>query len=261
MRWTTLSGRELTLPDPTAELGAYWERLQSAAADPTVTHEALLALVYHEANPLMDRTLMPGSGSLTRAGLENPLYRAMTDLVARKQVQLGALDLATVGAPYTVTLDEAAEALGLGSTAVRQAIDSYRLSGWKKGAAWFVHPESLAAYKASNYGPTTKARTGERLELRMGSDGHGETLKLKYPAAEVERESGHIHAGNITPGWRRVGVLTTSGPTTRFFALEPGEEMGIVELGGFYVKGRFKRTTTENSSVKARAAWKDFKPA
>jgi hypothetical protein len=257
----TLSGRELALPDPTAELGAYWERLQRAATDEAVSHEALLALVHHQDNPLMDRYLMPGSGSLTRAALESPFYRAMTDLLARKQVQLGSLDLATVGAPYTVTLDEAAEALGLGSTAVRQAIDSFRLAGWKKGAAWFVHPASLAAYKAGNYGPTTKARGGERLELRMGADGHGETLKLKYPAAEVERESGHIHAGNIAPGWRRVGVLTTSGPTTRFFALEPGDEMGIVELGGFYVKGRFKRTTTENSAAKARAAWKDFKPA
>jgi hypothetical protein len=261
MRWTTLSGRELSLPDPTGALGAYWERLKAAAADPTVSHEAMLALVYHEDNPLLDGYLMPGSGSLTRAALEDPLYRAMTDLVARKQVQLGSLDLATAGAPYTVTLDEAAGELGLGSTAVRQAIDSYRLAGWKKGAAWFVHPGSLAAYKAGNYGAATKARTGDRLEIRMGADGHGETLKLKYPAAEVERESGHIHVGNIAAGWRRVGVLTTSGPTTRFFALEPGDEMGIVELGGFYVKGRFRRAATENSAAKARASWKDFKPA
>lgn len=261
MRWTTLSGRELALPDPAGEPGTYWQRLQAAAADPAVSHEALLALVHHEDNPLLDRLLMPGSGSLTRAALESPLYRAMTDLLGRKQVQLGLLDLATAGAPYTVTLDEAAEALGLGSTAVRQAIDAYRLAGWKKGSAWFIHPESLAAYKAANYGPTTKAKGGERLEIRMGADGHGESLKLKYPAAEIERESGHVHIGSLVAGWRRVGVLTTSGPTTRFFAIEPGEELGVIELGGFYVKGRFRRAATENSAAKARVAWKDFKPA
>ncbi len=261
MRWTTLSGRELSLPDLPSELGAYWQRAERAAADPAVSHEALLALIYHEGNPLLDRHLNPGTGSLTRAALESPLYRAMTDLLVRKRVQLGLLDLSTAGAPYTVTLDEAAEALGLGATAVRQAIDAYRLAGWKKGPAWFIHPESLAAYKASNYGPTTKAKGGDRLEIRMGADGHGETLKLKYPAAEIERESGHVHIGSLVAGWRRVGVLTTSGATTRFFALEPGEELGVIELGGFYVKGRFKRATTENSAAKARAAWKDFKPA
>ncbi len=261
MRWTTVSGRELSIPDPAGELGIYWEKLQRAAADPAVSHEALVALVHHGDNPLLDRHLTPGSGTLTRAALDNPLYRAMTDLVSRKQVQLGLLDLATAGAPYTVTLDEAAEALSLGATAVRQAIDSYRLAGWKKGSAWFIHPASLAAYKAGNYGAAPKAKTGDRLEIRMGADGHGESMKLKYPAAEIERESGHVHTGNLPVGWRRVGVLTTSGPTTRFFALEPGDEMGVIELGGFYVKGRFRRAATENSAAKARAAWKDFKPA
>lgn len=261
MRWTTLSGRELSFPEPTGELASYWERLQGAAADPAVSHDALIVLVYHVDNPLLDRTLMPGRGSVTRAVLDNPLYQAMTDLLGRKQVQLGQLDLATAGAPYTVTLAEAAEALGLSQTAARQAIDSYRLAGWKKGNAWFIHPASVESYKAGNYGPPLKPRTGERLEIRMGVDGAGEALKLKYPAGEVEKEAGHVHTGNVPPGWRRVGVLATSGPTTRFFALEPGEEMGTIELGGFYVRGRFRRAATENSAAKARVAWKAFKPA
>jgi hypothetical protein len=261
MRWTTLSGRELSFNEPTGDLAAYWDRLQRDAADPTVSHDALLALLYHADNPLLDRTLMPGRGSVTRAVIDNPLYQAMTDLLGRKQVQLGQLDLETAGAPYTVTLAEAAEELGLSSTAARQAIDSYRLAGWKKGGVWFIHPASVEAYKHANYGPAIKPRTGERLEVRMGTVGSGETLKLKYPAGEMEKEAGHVHTGHLTAGWRRVGVLTTSGPTTRFFALEPAEEMGAIELGGFYVRGRFRRAATENSSAKARLAWKAFTPA
>jgi hypothetical protein len=261
MRWTTLSGRELSFDEPAGALGAYWERLQQAAADPTVSHDALLALLYSVDNPLLDRNLMPGRGSVTRAVLDNPLYQAMTDLLGRKQVQLGQLDLATAGAPYTVTLAEAADALGLSSTAARQAIDTYRLAGWKKGGVWFIHPASLESYKLANYGPALKPNTGERLEVRMGADGSGETLKLKYPAGEMEKEAGHVHTGHIPAGWRRVGVLTTSGPTTRFFALEPGDEMGSIELAGFYVRGRFRRAATENSSAKARLAWKAFNPA
>lgn len=261
MRWTTLSGRELSFDEPTGALAAYWERLQSAAADPAVSHDALLALVYHVDNPLLDRTLMPGRGSVTRAAVDNPLYQAMADLISRKQVQLGELDLATAGAPYTATLQDAAEALGLSTTAARQAIDSYRLAGWKKGGIWFIHPASIESYKLGNYGAAIKPKGGERLEIRMGVDGGGETLKLKYPAAEVEKEAGHVHSGNVAAGWRRVGVLTTSGPTTRFFALEPGDEMGTIELAGFYVRGRFRRAATENSSAKARVAWKAFKPA
>src|SRR4051812_32769036 len=109
MRWTTLSGRELSYPEPTGALAFYWERLQAAVDDPAVSHDALLVLVYHVENPLLDRTLMPGRGSVTRAVLDSPLYRAMTDLLDLKRVQLGQLDLATAGAPYTVTLVEAAE--------------------------------------------------------------------------------------------------------------------------------------------------------
>jgi hypothetical protein len=260
MRWTTLSGRELSFDEPTGELGSYWERLQRDAADPTVSHDALLALLYHPDNPLLDRNLMPGRGSVTRAVIDNPLYQAMTDLLGRKQVQLGQLDLATAGAPYTVTLAEAAEELGLSSTAARQAIDSYRLAGWKKGGVWFIHPASIESYKLGNYGPATKPKGGERLEVRMGADGSGATLKIKYPAGAMEKEAGHIHTGHIPAGWRRVGVLTTSGPTPRFFVLEPGDEIGAIELAGFYVRGRFRRAVTENNSAKARAAWKAFNP-
>lgn len=261
MRWTTLSGRELSFPDPTGDLAAYWERLKLAAEDPTVSHDALLGLLYNEGNPLLDRTLMPGRGSVTRATLDNPLYHAMTDLLGRKQTQLGALDLETAGAPYTVRLDEAAESLGLSITAARQAIDSHRLAGWKKGGIWFIHPASVESYKLGNYGPPLKPRSGERLEVRMGADDRGESLKIKYPAGEMEKEAGHVHTGHVPQGWRRVGVLTTSGPNTRFFALVPGDEMASVELGGFYVRGRFQRAATENASAKARVAWKAFKPA
>lgn len=261
MKWTTLSGRELSFAEPVGELGTYWEGLQRAAADPAVSADALLVLLYHVDNPLLDRTLIPGVASLTRAVVDTPLYHAMTDLLGRKQVQLGLVDLKAIGAPYTVTLDEAAEALGLSPTAVRQAIDTYRLSGWKKGSAWFIHPAGVEAYKASNYGPVTTPKTGERLEIRMGVEGSGDTLKIKYPAGVVEKEAGHIHTGNVPAGWRRVGVLTTSGPTTRFFALLPGDEIATLELAGFYVRGRFQRAATENSSAKARVAWKAFKPA
>lgn len=149
---TTLEGHTLTYPDPPAEVAAFIERARAAVRNPSVSSDAMLALVYGTDNPLLDRTILPGRGMVTRAVLDNPLFHLLNDLVGRKEVEQGELDVEAALAAYTVDVPTAAGQLGITPQAVRNAIDTRRLAAAWKGGQWWVRPESVASFRVSKAG-------------------------------------------------------------------------------------------------------------
>ncbi|RYZ17179.1 MAG: DNA-binding protein, partial [Myxococcaceae bacterium] len=53
---TTLEGHEIRFDEPTGDLAAFVAAVRAAAADPAVTENDLVALIYGPTNPLLDHT-------------------------------------------------------------------------------------------------------------------------------------------------------------------------------------------------------------
>lgn len=264
--YTTLSGRELNFEEPTGAVAAFLARVEAAAADPRVSEDALIALVYSAENPILDTSLMPGRGTVTPRVFADPLYHVMTDIIGRVRVREGRLDLEKTAARYTMTPAEAADQLGVHVSAVRQAIDRWTLPAWKKGGRWFLDPKDVANYQVSQTGPKpvpTRAApstsAGAELSVRIGRRPEGTQFLVKVAEpVEVQRERGNILRGTIKPGWRRIGVLAALATKARFFVLEPAETEERIDFEGFSVQGRFRVVEKENNAERARAAFKAF---
>jgi len=71
----------------TPELEAFLPRVLKLLKDPTKTANDVVELVYGAENPIMDKTLFPGRGAVTKAIHGTPIYRVMADLIHRKVVQ------------------------------------------------------------------------------------------------------------------------------------------------------------------------------
>jgi excisionase family DNA binding protein len=218
----------------------------------------LIALIYGRTNPLLDHAMVPGHSMVTAAVFENPIYHVLTDLLGRKRVQVGTLDLAAARARFTMTVGEAAERLGVNATAVRKAIAARRLVAWKDGPAWWLDPTTVDSFQLARRG------LPPRLEVRMGN-APGVALRVKYPGdlEGEDRPAANTVAGTITH-WKRVAVLTSmerddGEKGQRLFILEPGGKESEVKAGDFYVRGRFT-TKKVNSSERAREQWKEFEP-
>lgn len=151
--YTTLSGITIEYPIPTGKVASFMDNVRDAADDPAVDVDSLIALVYGQSNPLLDRTVFAEHGAVTPAVFANPLYHVLLDRLGRKRVQLGHLDLDATAARYTLTPDEAAERLGVHVSAIRQAIERHRLPAWKRGGRLYLDPVSCDSYQASTRGP------------------------------------------------------------------------------------------------------------
>jgi excisionase family DNA binding protein len=151
--YTTLSGFTIEHPIPTRAVASFLDNVRDAADDPAVGVDSLIALIYGQSNPLLDRSTFASVGAVTPAVFANPLYHVLLDRLGRKRVQLGLLDLAATEARYTLTPEEAADRIGVSVSAVRQAIERHKLPAWKRGGRIFLDPVSVDSYKVSNRGP------------------------------------------------------------------------------------------------------------
>ena len=147
-----MSGETITYPEPAPEVAAFLARVQAAADDPAVDLNGMISLIYSEENPLLDTTMLPGRAMVTLKVLKNPAFLIMTELLGVKRIQLGLLDPIAAAACYTISVNEAAEQLGITPGAVRAAIKARKIAAHLRNGEWYTRPESIAAYKVSNRG-------------------------------------------------------------------------------------------------------------
>lgn len=268
MTHTTVMNREVKYT-PTPAEAAFIQRVAKAANDPKATVDDMIALVYGAENPILE----PGPTGrpwVTEKVFTNPVYRVLTDYIARKEVTTGKVNLEEVQAAYTVSVPTAAEQLGMSVQAVRAAIDSWRLPALYRKGQWWLRPESVVDYRASG---RAKAANPSKVIARMGgsSAGGGTSLSVRFldgsEFTEVKKR-GETSLGFFPPGWTRALVKTTSPRGTRAFEIEPAESdesigfdgEGESGKGSLYVNGQFRIVKKHNATAAANAAWKATAP-
>lgn len=74
-------------------------------------------------------------------------------------------------------------------------------------------------------------------------------------AARVDGPQGeHIWTATLT-SWSQLELYTVTNKGHRYWRLEPGDELGEVSLGDFYVKGMVRVVEKINNARKADEAW------
>ncbi len=170
-KYTTIAGEEIAYPTPAPDVAALLSALVDAVNDPIVSESEIIELIYGKENPLLRQDVLPHHGVVTKEVFDNPLYHVMTDLLGRKRVQLGTLNVDKALSQYTMTVSEAAEELGIHPSAVRQAIKTRRLAGVKKGSQYFLRPLSVRSYKVSQRGPKRRKDTDEPMTQTEAATG------------------------------------------------------------------------------------------
>ncbi|NUP12958.1 MAG: excisionase family DNA-binding protein [Polyangiaceae bacterium] len=257
-----LSGETLEYPRPTDAVAAYLARLSAAVGDPTIDEHRFIELVYSPNNPLLDPNIMPGRGTVTKAVLADPTYHVMQDLLGRKRVALGTLDMDKVRARYSLTVKEAAERAGVHESAIRQAIAAHRLSSVKDGTRHMLDPAQVDAFKPSTTGHAAPLEIvhgsvpGKRLFIK-----HDGNLKLAPgdwgELGPVPREARHSRLER----WTKVAVIAGTKEDARFWELAPGSDVQTIGFEPFAVHGRFKVVRQINNTQQARQAFKDSEGA
>ena len=261
--YRTLSGQIIEYDRPNKETAAFLARVLDMANRPESTESELVNLIYGKENSLLDQSILPTRGMVTKEAYENPIFQVMMDLLDLKRIQYG-----TVGAPsavdYTVTVPEAAEKAGVHQSAIRQAIQAGRISAIKVGGSYRISKQSLSAFEPSNRGPKPADPKWESAALYVcfGNTG-SQALKLKLPEGHqvLELQDGPkgIHSG-VIKGKIPFAVLTKEKMSCRFFEIsyDPNEPVTEFKYGPFFIKGRFRKLTWENNSKKAALEFKEW---
>lgn len=250
-----LSGETISLPKLDAATEAFLRRVQDALHDPHVSEDDMIELVYGRENPLLDQTIFPDRGAVTKAVFANPVYHVMLDMLGQKRVQEGRLDVARTHAEFTLSVTEAADRADVHPSAIRQAIASKRIPAVKKGSRWFLRPRDVDNYHPKPY-PERKA---EPLQIRFGHE-PGKSFRVKHTSELLNRKREGATTEATIDGWRRVGVIFSAGPAATFWVLEPDTKACTIERDGYFVRGRFRVVETVREGDAARAAWKAFRP-
>jgi hypothetical protein len=256
-----LSGHRIEYSDPDPKVAKFLERASAMLEDRKATAKDLVALVYGPENPILAPGTIPGAGLVTKDVLENPVYHVLADIIFRKQVAQGGVDIERIAARFTLSAAEAAERKGVSVDAIRAAARERRLSSWSKDGAYFFDPKALDAAQLGTRGPLPKAT--EPLVAKVGYDRDDRImLSLKAPSySQIEGPApdGASWNGNqVIERWRRVGVLTGGKGKLRFFELEPSTDENEIKFGKFYVRGRFGFVRKVNGAAAARKAWDTF---
>lgn len=255
----TVTGEELEYERPTGDLAAFFARIVDAANDPRITEAELTALVYGKENPLLDQSIFPHHGAVTKAAFADPRYHVLLDLLTRKRVQTGSVNLDAVAAGATMTVAEAAAELGVSTSAVRLAIREHRLAGVKRGAGYMVDPRDVAAYRTTNpVGERGPEAAGPALEICMGNI-EGKSFKVKAPGLhETSRKDGKIKAE--VSAFRRAAIAFSGTNVNRMFVIEPAEAMNEFHWGPFFIRGRYRVTKKQNEPGLASQWFSHFTP-
>ncbi len=263
-----LSGEKIQYPEPNGQVAKFLERVRGASENHAVSIYQMIDLVYGLDNPILDKNLIPGRAMVTQVVFENPLYRVMSDYVGRKRIQLGLVDIEAVKACHTVSVQEAAEKLGITPVAVRQAIKSRRLDGMLINGQWWLRQEGINAYRVSNRGPKRKelqrelsSSSGEddsAVLVRVGAAG-GLSLSVRVNGGEVLKE-GSGGWGKLSSGWESALVRLATKAGIRVIEIKPalGQEIETIEHGKMFVRGQFEIVKRHNSTEKANELWKSF---
>lgn len=250
-----------------------------AAHDPTVTEAALTELIYGKENPLLDQSIFPGRGAVTKITLANPVYHVMLDLLDAKRVQAGTLSKPAAEAAFTMTVSEAAETLGITPGAVRQALDAKRLAGVKRGPSYFLDPRSVATYRdrVVRRGPEAKheleasivpidprsgsGKTRDVLPALLARIGNveGKSFRLKVDGfTETSRPDGHVVEG-VVQSFERAAIAFAGTEGLRMFVIEPGPDENEFAFGPFFIRGNYRVVQKINNARDAAAKWADFR--
>jgi hypothetical protein len=263
-QYELITGHTIECEEADAQTRALLARLSAMVADSKATANDMVVLIYSPENPVMDRTFAPGRGVVTPRVLDNPIYRAMSDMLYRKRLAQDGVDVATLAARATLTTGDVAKRLGVQPSAIRQAIASGRLCAWLRDGVNYIDPAELTHFELAPRGrPSSDSvprASSDPLEIREGFDEHY-VLRVKVPAELRERivESGNGYSstsGTLSP-WRRVLVRVAHRKknSLRLFVLEPGDALNEIEAGAFSVRGRFVITEKVNKTRQVEAEW------
>ena len=173
----TISGRKIAFPDQDEVTDAFIRLVKAMVEIPDVTEETMIALIYGKKNPILERGGMLEWGRVSRRVLGDPRYLVLMDLLARKRVAEDHLGMEVVSAPFTMTVTEASESVGVTPGAIRVAIQSRKLPAWVRGGEYRVDPLTLGVMKESPHRGRAKIRPLKAVlgpELRLKVDGRGE---------------------------------------------------------------------------------------
>lgn len=246
---TCVNGRAIEYEPSNAEQ-KFLDRVAAAVEDPKVKEPDLVALIYGPENPLLESKA--GYSFVTPAAFTNPVYRVLTDLLDRKRVKLGLLNLEKAAARYTITAAQAAEKLGIAASAVRTAVIDGRLPSWMKDGQIYLDPQSVESYEVVRRGRSPQ------LTVTCGSK-DGTSLRVRVAGGELEitNKAKGLIDGTVKQ-WEAVAVITGAkrdGDTTyRFWQLKPGGPERRIELGDLKVVGRFTIEEQKNGKA-ASEAW------
>lgn len=255
--YTTISGEVIEYEAPNSLEAAFLARVTDAVHDPNVGEAELTELIYGKENPILDQTVLPHHGVVTKLVFANPLYHVMTDLLARKRVAAGTLDVARAADRFTMTVNEAAEKLDVHPSAIRQAIAGKKLAAQKKGGTHYIDPRSVDAYRVSRRGPKPRPT----LDVTLASDSTG-SMRIK-PEIEVTRRFsiGETRCTEgVIDGYERAAIIYGPKGSYRTVVVEPAGEDSQVVFGHAMVHGRFRVVHTYNNSARASEVFKSFDP-
>lgn len=263
-RYTAINGEVIEYPTPDAKTAAFLARVIAATNDPRVSEGELVELVYGKENPILDQTLFPGRGAVTADVFENPLYHVMSDLICQKQVLEGRFDRVRAAERYTLSVNEAAEVIGVTPDAVRKAIKAHKIPAWQREGSWRLDPRDVETYKTHvvprkprSGGSERKDSRSPALRVRAGSE-PGRSLRIKAPNKRVVTKAGSITELEVD-AFERAAVATTSTKTLHVFILEPSDAVERLEWGPLGIEGRFRVVEKITNERKAAEAWKAFR--
>lgn len=253
--YTLTSGEVIEYPSPGAAIADYLAQVRQAAQDPTVTLGELVDLIYAEANPLLKTGIIPGRGAVTREVFDDPIYHVMIDQIAIKRIQTGTLDPEHAKLLFTMSVSEAAQKLGVSTSAVRQAIYTKRLAAQKVDGQWKLDPAAVDAYQVSNRGPTSP------LEVVMGS-ATGISFSV-LADVDLERDARGADGEVIGRfrGWSRAGVkmVRNGDNSAAFWELAPAGAETELSVDQFSARGRFEVARKVVGKKEAAEAFKEFR--
>lgn len=258
---TTLSGLEIEYDDPSEAVERFLAQVFALVESDKASANDLVKLVYGPENPIMAKhPFLPDKGWVTREVFDNPLYHVFADLIVQKQVAEAGVDPQSLGKPYTLSVAEAAERLGLSEAAVRKAVQDRRLPAWRhKGDRFYkLDPRTLVTFRA---GTTGRREVGAPLKFKAGHDPKKKALlRIRTaPVTDKFKESpDDPESVGTTDVWRRAMVLTGLRGNLRAWWLVPSKESNKIETGDFFVSGKFEVTMKANNPKAAREAWEAF---
>jgi len=263
----TLSGQEIEYPTPSPPLAKFLKRLEAMAEDSSVTENELIGVAYGSENPLLDHSLFPERGAVTKEVLAHPAYQVMTDLLARKRVQQDKVDITKLAAEFTIPLPQAAKEIGVTPSALQQAIWTRRLRAWVKTGPkgkpdYYLKPESLHTFGVTR-GPR-KPPAAEPLEVRIGHS-PGNMLEIKHPGDLDDRKKvGHAIIEGRIPRWQRVAFRYGGGKNQkpRLAIIGPAAEDNEFTWGDeFWIRGKFEFVKRANNLKEVADLWEEFRPS